>query len=187
MRRTDLPHGLFRLGFAFSVVLFGLGFAPRSIAAADIAATTASISVIVSGEVGHPLTLDATALAKLPRVTVQGSDHGVSGSWSGVPLSAILSAAGLPLGEALRGKNMALYVRISAADGYRVVYALAELDPQFRNEPVILADQHDGKALGAKEGPLRVIAPTDQRPARWIRQVTRIDVLRAPDAVDPSR
>jgi DMSO/TMAO reductase YedYZ molybdopterin-dependent catalytic subunit len=120
-------------------------------------------------------------------VTVQGSDHGVNGTWSGVPLSAILSAAGVPLGEALRGKEMALYVRISAADGYRVVYALAELDPQFRAEPVILADRHDGEALGAKEGPLRIIAPTDRRPARWIRQVTRIDVLRAPDAADPSR
>ena len=112
---------------------------------------------------------------------MQASDHGVSGSWSGVPLSAILSAGGVPLGEALRGKNLTLYVRISAADGYRVVYALAELDPQFRNEPVILADQHDGKPLGVKEGPFRVVAPTDQRPARWIRQVVRIDVLRAPD------
>ena len=187
MRGTGLPKGFLRVGATFACLLFGLGVASRSVAAADIATPTASASVTVSGEVGHPLTLDAAALAKLPRVTVQGSDHGVSGSWSGVPLSAILSAAGVPLGEALRGKNMALYVRISAADGYRVVYALAELDPQFRNEPVILADQHDGKVLGAKEGPWRVIAPTDQRPARWIRQVTRIDVLRAPDAVDPSR
>jgi len=187
MCRTDLPKYFLRLVVSLAGLIFGLGLAPRSVAAADIATPSASASVTVGGEVSHPLVLDAGALAKLPRVTVQGSDHGVSGSWSGVPLSAILSAAGLPLGEALRGKNMALYVRISAADGYRVVYALAELDPQFRNEPVILADQHDGKALGAKEGPWRVIAPTDQRPARWIRQVTRIDVLRAPDAVDPSR
>ena len=187
MCRTDLPKYFLRLVVSFAGLIFGLGLAPRSVAAADIATPSASASVTVGGEVGHPLVLDAAALAKLPRVTVQGSDHGVSGSWSGVPLSAILSAAGVPLGEALRGKNMALYVRISAADGYRVVYALAELDPQFRNEPVILADQRDGNALGAKEGPLRVIAPTDQRPARWIRQVTRIDVLRSPDAAEPSR
>lgn len=187
MCRTDLPKYFLRLVVSFAGLIFGLGLAPRSVAAADIAAPSASASVTVGGEVSHPLVLDAGALAKLPRVTVQGSDHGVSASWSGVPLSAILSAAGVPLGEALRGKNMALYVRISAADGYRVVYALAELDPQFRNEPVILADQRDGKALGAKEGPLRVIAPTDQRPARWIRQVTRIDVLRSPDAAEPSR
>jgi DMSO/TMAO reductase YedYZ molybdopterin-dependent catalytic subunit len=167
MQRTTFLRGFFQLGVLFTGVMWGCGASPPA-AAADVASTP-------------------VALAKLPHVTVQASDHGVNGNWSGVPLSAILSAAGAPLGEALRGKNMGLYVRISAADGYRVVYALAELDPLFRAEPVILADRHDGKALGAKEGPLRIIAPTDQRPARWIRQVTRIDVLRAPDAADPSR
>lgn len=117
----------------------------------------------------------------MPHVDVQASVHGVTGTWWGVPLNAILQAAGVPLGDALHGKNLALYVRITAADGYRVAYALAELDPQFRNESVILAGRYDGKPLDAKEGPLRIVAPTDQRPARWFRQVTRIDVLRAPD------
>jgi DMSO/TMAO reductase YedYZ molybdopterin-dependent catalytic subunit len=187
MQRTTFLRGFFQLGVLFTGVMWGCGASPPA-AAADVASTPmASASVAVGGEISHPLTLDAAALAKLPHVTVQASDHGVNGNWLGVPLSAILSAAGVPLGEALRGKEMALYVRISAADGYRVVYALAELDPQFRAEPVILADRHDGEALGAKEGPLRIIAPTDRRPARWIRQVTRIDVLRAPDAADPSR
>jgi DMSO/TMAO reductase YedYZ molybdopterin-dependent catalytic subunit len=137
--------------------------------------------VAVGGLLGHPMTLNAAALAKMPHVTVQATMHGTSGSWSGVPLSAILAAGGAPVGEALHGKNMALYVRIGAADGYSVVYALAELDPQFRNESVILADQHDGKPLEAKEGPFRVVAPTDLRPARWIREVVSIDLLRAPD------
>jgi len=181
MRGIVLSNRFLRVAAALAALCFA-----TSSLSAEITAATAPVTVTVGGEISHPLSLDAAALAKLPQVTVQASDHGVNGSWSGVPLSAILSAAGVPLGEALRGKNMALYVRISAADGYRVVYALAELDPQFRNEPVILADQHDGKPLGAKEGPCRVVAPTDQRPARWIRQVTRIDVLRAPDAADPS-
>ncbi|MBB6241059.1 molybdopterin-dependent oxidoreductase [Rhodanobacter sp. MP1X3] len=155
--------------------LFGCLFALSALSAVS---SVAAVSIAVSGELGHPLTL---VLATLPRVSVQASEHGVSGTWSGVSLSTILTAAGVPLGEALRGKNMTLYVRIIAADGYRVVYALAELDPQFRDEPVILADQHDGKPLDTKEGPFRVVAPTDKRPARWIRQVVRIDVLRAPD------
>lgn len=164
--------------------LFGCLFALSALSATSY---VAAASITVSGELSHPLTLDAAVLATLPRVSVQASEHGVSGTWSGVSLSTILTAAGVPLGEALRGKSMTLYVCISAADGYRVVYSLAELDPQFRDEPVILADQHDGKPLDTKEGPFRVVAPTDRRPARWIRQVTRIDVLRAPDAVDPLR
>ncbi len=138
-------------------------------------------TVKTGGLLSHPMMLDAATLAKMPHVTVQATAHGASGSWSGVPLSTILAASGAPLGEALRGKSMALYVRIGAADGYSVVYALAELDPQFRHEPVILADQHDGKPLDAKEGSFRVVAPTDLRPARWIREVVSIDLLRAPD------
>jgi len=34
--------------------------------------------------------------------------------------------------------------------------------------------------LAAKDGPFRVVAPGEKRPARWIRQVTAIDLLRAP-------
>ena len=176
MFQTNLLTRFVRIG----ALLMAFCLEPSAMSATAAPATAPAV-VMLGGEVSHPLTLDVSALAKLPQLTVQASDHGVSGSWSGVPLSAILSAGGVPLGEALRGKNLTLYVRISAADGYRVVYALAELDPQFRNEPVILADQHDGKPLGVKEGPFRVVAPTDQRPARWIRQVIRIDVLRAPD------
>ena len=176
MRHTPLFSRVLRAGAMFAGLLV-----TASALAAEPVASVVPTKVSVGGEISHPLTLDATALAALPHVIVQASDHGVTGSWSGVPLSAILTAAGIPLGEALRGKNMALYVRISAADGYHVVYALAELDPQFRDEPVILADQHDGKPLDSKEGPFRVVAPTDKRPARWIRQVVRIDVLRASD------
>ena len=168
--------------FTLIVTLLMACYVAPSAICADATPAAGPAVVMLGGEVAHPLTLDVSALARLPHVTVQAVDHGVRGSWSGVPLSAILSAGGVPIGEALRGKNLALYVRISAADGYRVVYALAELDPQFRDEPVILADQHDGNSLGFKEGPFRVVAPTDKRPARWIRQVIRIDVLRAPDS-----
>jgi DMSO/TMAO reductase YedYZ molybdopterin-dependent catalytic subunit len=155
-------------------------FAPALLSAAPTTRTLVA-TVTLGGELSHPTTLDAAALAKLPHVNVQASAHGVSGTWSGVSLNTLLAAGGAPLGEALRGKNMSLYVRISGADGYHVVYALAELDPQFRSEPVILVDRHDGKPLDDKEGPFRVIAPTDLRPARWVRQVVKIELLRAPD------
>ncbi len=135
--------------------------------------------VKVGGEVGKPLTLDAAMLAKLPRGKVKASAHGVEGEWEGVPLIEVLRAAGAPVGDVLRGPNLQLYVRVSAADGYRVVYALAELDPKFRDDGVILADHRDGRPLAGDEGPFRLIAPREARPGRWVRQVTAIDVLRA--------
>lgn len=149
-------------------------------ALADGGAPAAVAVVAVGGEVAHPLRLDANALAAMPHHDVTASAHGQSGTWTGVALADILRAAGVPLGETLRGRNLLLYVRIGAADGYHVVYSLAELDPGFRDNGVILAYRRDGKPMDSHEGPFRVIAPHEQRPARWIRQVTNIDVLRAP-------
>jgi hypothetical protein len=58
-----------------------------------------------------------------------------------------------------------------------VVFALAEVDPAFAVRDIIIADKRDGKALDAKEGPLRIVAPGDKRAARWIRQVTALRLI----------
>lgn len=171
-----------RLLLAGALVVFATTWRPHAHADAPAAETAPAAAVVtIGGEVSKPLRLDAAALAKMPRIKVEASDHGKPGTWEGVRLIDLLHDAGLPTGEALRGKALALYVRISAADGYRAVYALAELDPGFRDGPVILADHRDGKPLDAKAGPLRIIAVGEKRPARWVRQVVAIDVLRAPD------
>ncbi|ANB17514.1 molybdopterin-dependent oxidoreductase [Dokdonella koreensis] len=184
-RAANLPVG--RLGLALALVLAAAvtpvhaddpHAAHRPVAAAAVPAATA---IAVGGEVAKPLRLDVAALAALPRVQVKASAHGTEGVWDGVPLVEVLRAAGAPLGETLRGPNLRLYVRIRAADGYRVVFALAELDPKFRDDGVILADRRDGKPLAADEGPFRIIAPREARPGRWVRQVVAIDVLRAPE------
>ena len=48
------------------------------------------------------------------------------------------------------------YLVVEAADGYRAVFALPELDPAFSDRVILLADRRDGKPLDGKEGPLRV-------------------------------
>ncbi|QBB69769.1 molybdopterin-binding protein [Pseudolysobacter antarcticus] len=166
---------------AFAAVLI-LSLAPfANIQAKEASVVAAVPSVQIGGDaIAAPLHLSMADLASMPRSKVTASEHGTQGTWEGVSLIELLHRAGAPVGEAIRGKNLALYVRISAADGYRAVFALAELDAQFRSDQVILADSHDGKSMDAKEGPFRIIASGDQRPARWVRQVTAIDLLRAP-------
>ena len=137
--------------------------------------------VDIGGEVAKPLHLSADDLAKLPRTRVHASAHGTEGDWEGVALIELMRAAGAPIGEALRGANLRLYLRIDAADGYRAVFALAEIDPGIGGAQAILADRRDDKPLAADEGPLRIVVPGDKRPARWVRQVVAIDLLRAPD------
>jgi DMSO/TMAO reductase YedYZ molybdopterin-dependent catalytic subunit len=141
--------------------------------------------VDIGGEGVKTAHLSLADLAKLPHVRVHASAHGSEADWEGVPLIELLKSAGAPSGETLRGPALALYVRVAASDGYRVVFALGELDPSIGNETAILADRKDGKPIDDKEGPLRMIVPGDKRPARWVRQVIAIDLLRAPDSKSP--
>ena len=103
--------------------------------------------------------------------------------YQGVRLSDLLSKAGVPLGEKLRGRALATYVVAKASDGYAVVYSIAELDPAMTDNQVIVADTMNGKHLDAKEGPFKIVVPGDKRPARWIRMLT---TLRVESAVSPS-
>ena len=73
---------------------------------------------------------------------------------------------------------MALYVVVEAADGYRAVFALAELDPAFTDRVILLADRRDGKPLSTREGPFQIIVPGEKKHARWVRQVIRLKVGR---------
>ena len=86
--------------------------------------------------------------------------------------------AGVPI-DSVRGGRTARYVVASAADGYRVVFSLAELAPDLTGRVVLLADERDGKALAGDEGPLRLVLPDDTRPTRWIRQLTSLTVRQA--------
>lgn len=149
--------------------------APGAFARPDITPGASRISIVVDGK--PALTLDRAALAALPRVTVVASSpHDPSSRWQGVALDELLHRAGVPTGGQLRGHAMGYIVRVSASDHYQVVFSLAELDPRFGNEQVILVDTRDGQPLG-KDGPFRLIVPGDKRPARWIHNITAIDVI----------
>lgn len=115
-------------------------------------------------------------LAQLPRQSVTATAHGKSASYGGYELTAVLEAAGVAPTESLRGKALGTIVTITAADGYRVVFALAELDPTLGNRQVLLVDRENGQLLPASEGPWRLVVPSDHRPARWARQVIGIEV-----------
>ena len=85
----------------------------------------------------------------------------------------------MPQGENLRGKSLATYVVAEAEDGYRVVFSLAELDSGITDSDLIVADTMDGNPLGEKVGPLRIVAPHEKRPARWVRMLKSLTVVNA--------
>jgi DMSO/TMAO reductase YedYZ molybdopterin-dependent catalytic subunit len=142
---------------------------------AKVAAQTAALTV--DGSVPRPLKLTTDELAKVPHVKVQAIAHdGKEAAYEGVPLIELLKVAGVEFGERMRGKALANYVVVEAVDGYRVVFALPEIDPEFNERSIILADKRDGKALDDKHGPWQMIVVGEKRHGRWVRQVTAIRV-----------
>jgi len=133
--------------------------------------------VKVVGEVLTPLTLTASDLTSMPRTTASSKDkQGVMHSYSGVAIAEILNKAGVTTGRQLRGENLAKYLLVTCADGYQVVFSLAELDSSFTDRVVILADQEEGKPLAAGIGPFRLIVPGEKKPARNCFQVTTLAI-----------
>lgn len=126
---------------------------------------------------GHSTTITAAQISVLPHVIVKVVDHDAPAQFEGVSLGSLLSSANIQLGDKLRGSRMTEVLLVEAADAYRVVFALAEVDPVFAVREIILADKRDGKPLHAKEGPFRIIAPGDKRGARWVRQVTALKII----------
>jgi DMSO/TMAO reductase YedYZ molybdopterin-dependent catalytic subunit len=136
----------------------------------------------VGGEVEHPLQLSLIDLAKLPHQKVLVKDlDGKEVEFEGIPLGEILHLAGAKLREKLRGDVLADYLLVGAADGYRVVLALPELDAAFTDRLILLADRRDQKPLPESEGPLRLVIPDEKKRARWVRQVNTLTIQRAAD------
>lgn len=140
-------------------------------------AQTNKPSLTVEGEVLKPLTLAVDDLAKFKQTEVKAKDRdGKEHTFKGVRLVDVLDSAGVTLGAALRGENLAKYVLIKAADGYEVIFSLPEVDPEFAGQTILLAYQVDGHLLPKGEGPFRIVAPNDKKHARWIREISTIKV-----------
>ncbi len=149
--------------------------------AAQVTASVETASLIIAGAVERPLELHISDLEKMPHTRIEVKDHdGNPAMYEGVGLVDVLKSAGAPIGDKLRGAGMASYVLAQAKDGYRVVFALPELDPAFTDAKVLVAYSLNGKPLPEGQGPLRIVAPQDKRPARWIRMLQRIEVVKLP-------
>lgn len=57
-----------------------------------------------------------------------------------------------------------------------MVVAWDELDPEFGNAPILLAWEEDGKLLEGKNGPFRLVVPTDRRGGRYVSGVIKIEL-----------
>lgn len=131
----------------------------------------------IQTEPGKQIVLTRAEIEALPHVKLTTQLHGATATFEGVSLQAVLEKAGVGFGESLKGARLATCLLVEAADGYRAVIALPEIDPAFTNKQIVLAFLKDGKPLDDKEGPYRIVVPDEKRMARWVRQVTTLKIV----------
>jgi DMSO/TMAO reductase YedYZ molybdopterin-dependent catalytic subunit len=144
-------------------------------------ATTGPSEVKIGGAVTTPLVLTTADLKSMPRKTVRvENEHAQKPEvYEAVLVQDILKKAGATMGPKLRGPAMATYVLAEAADDYRVVFSLTEFDSEFQDSEILLADAVDGAPIPSDQGPFRLVVPHDKRPARWIKMLRSLTVVRA--------
>jgi hypothetical protein len=128
-----------------------------------------ALAIVAVPALAADIPLDLAGLPRVPAVLVA---HGKSQQCEGVRLGDLLARAGVPAGEAVRGEALTTVVIATAADGYRVVFSLAEIDTKLGNHGVFVVDRCAGKALETADGPLRLVVPGEARGARSVRQLT---------------
>jgi DMSO/TMAO reductase YedYZ molybdopterin-dependent catalytic subunit len=176
-------------------VALGLAFAAlsslpaRSQAPSKQPEPAKAVVLLVRGDVEHPLSLTLADLKQMPRksLKVTNPHQGNEATYEGVPLIEVLKKAGVPLGSEMHGPAMTTYVEADAKDGYRVLFSLPELDPDFEDSDILVADTMNGVPLPDGAGPLRLVAPHEKRPARWIRMLTELRVVHVPALADPAK
>ncbi len=139
---------------------------------ASLSARADSALISITGIKPEAVQFSIDDLKQLPTRHAQVvSEDGKPADYECVAAGAVLQKAGAAMGTEIRGKRLADYLLVTAADGYRAVFALPELDPEFTDRAVLLCFARDGAPVSTAEGPLRLVVPQEKRHARWMRQV----------------
>jgi len=132
-----------------------------------------------------PLTLTADDLranypAQTLDVTYLSGEGSISASFTGVSLWQILSAAQPNLNADVKNDRLSLFVVVTGSDGYQAVIAWGEIDPEFGNQPVLVAYEQDGAPISDASGTLRLVVPGDAHGGRYVSGVVNISLRDAP-------
>ena len=143
------------------------------------AAAQAPASLQLVSETGTTTEIPLDSLRRMPQVELRGQIHdGPEIVFRGPALDAVLAWPARPRVATFAGPALRLVVLAEARDGYAVVYSLAELSPDLGARRGIVAIEQDGQPLSEKDGPMRIVLEGEKRPARWIRQLERLRIVR---------
>jgi ABC-type molybdate transport system substrate-binding protein len=164
---------MFVLSEAGQAILKEHGFDP--VALVEPASSSPELLIQVAGAPARSVSPER--IAGLPHLTQRVGFMTGRGEqqneWSGPLLWDVLIASGA-VDPTKPADQVHLAVRVTGADGYTAVVALAEIAPQFAGRPIQIADGMNGAPLPQRS--LRLIVPGDRRGGRSVRHVVRIDI-----------
>jgi hypothetical protein len=131
---------------------------------------------VVVGPTGKTLVLTPAVMADLDRAEATMINHSVAHTYEGVRLTEILRLVDAPTGARIHADADKDYLVVTGGDGFRAVFSLAETDRSVQRHAVILADKMDGAPLLAHDAPYRIVVDGDQKPARSVYAISRIEV-----------
>jgi DMSO/TMAO reductase YedYZ molybdopterin-dependent catalytic subunit len=161
---------------------FALAAAARADAPAPAAKPAAAApnytpaETLIIGPTGKRIVITPKLLEGLDRAGATMINHGASHTYEGVRLTELLRLVDAPTGARIHADADRDYLVVTGGDGFRAVYSLAETDGSVQRHPVILADKMDGAPLIAHDAPYRLVVDGDQKPARSVYAVAKIEV-----------
>lgn len=142
-------------------------------------------TVSVDGQVLNPLSLTVDNLrsdfsSHTLEVTYLSGEDTITTSFTGVLLWDILSAAQPNFNADVRNDKLSMFIVVSAGDHYQAVIAWGEIDPEFGNQPILLAYEQEDAPLANDQGLIRLVVPGDTRDGRYVSGVLNISLRDAP-------
>ncbi len=134
-----------------------------------------SLQFTLGGRVMTPATYDRTALAALPQSTLTVGNV----TYTGVPLWTLLSKASIITHAEIKNDILRESVIATATDGYKVAISLGEIDPDFGNQPCLIAIQQNGADF-TSGGFAHLIFPNDVKKGRWMRALSGLKLIENP-------
>jgi len=170
-RPARIPAAIFSIGVAASVLHGQTIPTERAIFPTE---TRLEPAITLHGIDGKMVQVAEAALLGLAHHTVNTTDHGTAVTFEGVLLADLLANVATPTGEQFRGTAASYYVEARGIDGYRAVFAWAELDPSFTDRKICLVMRRFGLRLPSKDGPFLIVVPDEKRQSRWVRNAVEL-------------
>jgi hypothetical protein len=127
-------------------------------------------------------------LSRFSPVTTETATYTAAGTpvtdtYTGVKLWDLLNDAGGVTVTGAKNDILSKYVVATGADGYRAVFSLGEIDPNFGAQPVMAAYADIAGQLGpnGSDGLARMVVPGDHAGGRYVSDLVELDVRSLPE------